>query len=144
MPIEIYVDHTGPMTANVSDNALLLEVLAGADGYDSRQINVKTHPYTKALQGDIKGMKIGLVTEGFVQANAEKDVNAKVRAAAKKYEAVVSKFPEFERVQRARYGLGLCHVAADDYEKAEAKFDKGVLMVRFPKTQPTPDRKSVV
>ena len=35
-----------------------LEVLAGADGYDSRQINVKTHPYTKALQGDIKGMKI--------------------------------------------------------------------------------------
>jgi Asp-tRNA(Asn)/Glu-tRNA(Gln) amidotransferase A subunit family amidase len=28
MPIEIYVDHTGPMTANVSDNALLLEVLA--------------------------------------------------------------------------------------------------------------------
>ena len=49
MPIEIYVDHTGPMTANVADNALLLEVLAGPDGYDSRQVNVKTHPYTKAL-----------------------------------------------------------------------------------------------
>ena len=61
MPIEIYVDHTGPITASVSDNALLLEVLAGPDGYDSRQINVKTHPYTKALQGDIKGMKIGLL-----------------------------------------------------------------------------------
>ena len=82
MPIEIYVDHTGPMTANVSDNALLLEVLAGPDGYDSRQINVKTHPYTKALQGDIKGLKIGLVKEGFAQANAEADVNAKVKAAA--------------------------------------------------------------
>ena len=38
MPIEIYVDHTGPMTANVADNALLLEVLAGPDGYDPRQI----------------------------------------------------------------------------------------------------------
>ena len=50
MPIEIYVDHTGPMTATVADNALLLEVLAGADGYDPRQINVKTHPYTKALK----------------------------------------------------------------------------------------------
>ena len=44
MPIEIYVDHTGPMTANVADNALLLEVLAGPDGYDPRQYNVKTHP----------------------------------------------------------------------------------------------------
>ena len=88
MPIEIYVDHTGPMTATVSDNALLLEVLAGPDGYDSRQINVKTHPYTKALQGDIKGMKIGLVTEGFQQPNAEAAVNAKVKAAAKKLEAL--------------------------------------------------------
>ena len=37
MPIEIYVDHTGPMTANVTDNALLLEVIAGPDGYDPRQ-----------------------------------------------------------------------------------------------------------
>src|SRR5690349_22235057 len=88
MPIEIYVDHTGPMTANVADNALLLEVLAGPDGYDSRQVNVKTHPYTKALQGDIKGLKIGLVTEGFAQANAEKDVNAKVKSAAKKFESL--------------------------------------------------------
>jgi amidase len=88
MPIEIYVDHTGPMTATVSDNALLLEVLAGPDGYDSRQINVKTHPYTKALQGDIKGMKIGLVSEGFAQPNAEAAVNAKVKAAAKTLEAL--------------------------------------------------------
>src|SRR5689334_2637441 len=94
MPIEIYVDHTGPMTANVTDNALLLEVLAGPDGYDSRQINVKTQPYTKALQGDIKGLKIGLVTEGFAQPNAEKDVNAKVKAATKKLEALGAKVGE--------------------------------------------------
>jgi len=52
------------------------------------QINVKTHPYTKALKDDIKGMKIGLVTEGFAQPNAEADVNAKVKAAAKKFEAL--------------------------------------------------------
>ena len=37
MPIEITIDHTGPMTRNVRDNALLLEVLAGADGLDPRQ-----------------------------------------------------------------------------------------------------------
>ena len=39
MPIEIYVDHTGPMTATVADNALMLEVIAGADGYDPRQFS---------------------------------------------------------------------------------------------------------
>src|SRR5438445_2494434 len=37
MPIELTLDHTGPMTRNVRDIALLLEVLAGADGLDPRQ-----------------------------------------------------------------------------------------------------------
>jgi amidase len=82
MPIKIYVDHTGPMTRTVADNALLLEVIAGPDGYDPRQYNVKTHPYTSMLEGGVKGMRIGIVNEGFQQANAEADVNAKVRAAA--------------------------------------------------------------
>jgi tetratricopeptide (TPR) repeat protein len=38
--------------------------------------------------------------------------------AAKKYEAVVARFPEFDRASRAKYGLALCHVAAEDWEKA--------------------------
>jgi amidase len=82
MPIEIYVDHTGPMTRTVADNALLLEVLAGPDGYDPRQYDVKTHPYASMLEGGVKGMRIGIVTEGFQQPNAEADVTAKVREAA--------------------------------------------------------------
>ena len=49
MPIEIFVDHTGPMTANVADNALLLEVIAGDDGYDPRIKAPKVQEYTKAL-----------------------------------------------------------------------------------------------
>ena len=81
MPIEIYVDHTGPITATVADNALLLEVLAGPDGYDPRQYDVKVHPYTKAADGGVKGVKIALLREGFTQPNAEPDVNEKVRAA---------------------------------------------------------------
>jgi amidase len=81
MPIEIYVDHTGPITSTVADNALLLEVLAGPDGYDPRQYDVKVHPYTKAAEGGVKGMKIAVVKEGFSQPNAEAIVNEKVRAA---------------------------------------------------------------
>src|SRR3954464_7723081 len=93
MPIEIYVDHTGPMTRTVADNALLLEVLAGPDGYDPRQYDVKVHPYASMLEGGIAGMKIGIVVEGFAQPNAEPDVNSKVRTAAahlKKLGALVS------------------------------------------------------
>ncbi len=83
MPIEITLDHTGPMTNNVRDNALLLEVLAGEDGLDPRQYNVKTEDYTAALGGDARGLKIGVVKEGFGLANSERDVDAKVRQAAK-------------------------------------------------------------
>ena len=82
MPIEICIDHTGPMTRTVADNALLLEVLAGPDGYDPRQYNVKTHPYASMLEGGVKGVRVGIVTEGFQQPNAGSDVNAKVRDAA--------------------------------------------------------------
>ncbi|MFT0878616.1 amidase [Rhodopseudomonas sp. G2_2311] len=84
MPIEIYVDHTGPMTANVEDNALLLEVLAGDDGYDPRIRAPKVHEYTKALGQGIKGMKIGIVREGFEQPGAEPAVNESVRESAKR------------------------------------------------------------
>ena len=51
-------------------------VLAGPDGYDPRQYNVKTDAYTKALGGDVKGVKIGVVKEGFGHPNSERDVDA--------------------------------------------------------------------
>lgn len=82
MPIEIYCDHTGAMTATVRDNALLLEVIAGADGYDSRQYAPKVHPYTQLLEGGVRGLKIAVVKEGFGHANSEPDVDETVRKAA--------------------------------------------------------------
>src|SRR4029077_6593567 len=64
MPIEITLDHTGPMTRTVRDNALLLEVIAGADGVDPRQYAPKTAEYTQALGGGVNGLRIGVVKEG--------------------------------------------------------------------------------
>ena len=85
MPIEVYVDHTGPMTATVEDNALLLEVLAGDDGYDPRIKAPRVDEYTKALGKGAKGLKIGLLKEGFEQVGAEGAVNESVREAAKRF-----------------------------------------------------------
>ena len=85
MPIEIFVDHTGPMTATVADNALMLEVIAGDDGYDPRIKAPKVKAYTKGLDEGIKGMKIGVVKEGFGLAVSEKTVDAKVMEASKRF-----------------------------------------------------------
>lgn len=104
MPIEIFVDHTGPMTATVSDNALMLEAIAGPDGYDPRQYDVRTAPYTEALGGELAGLKIGVVTEGFGQVGAEEDVNSKVKAAANKLAALGA---TVEEVSIPMHNLGL-------------------------------------
>jgi amidase len=79
---EFCIDHLGPMTATVADNALLLEVLAGHDGYDGRQQELKVHKYTGALGRDVRGMKIGVLREGFDAPQAQKDAMDCVRTAA--------------------------------------------------------------
>ena len=65
MPIETTLDHAGPMTATVEDNALLLEVLAGPDGLDPRQGGAPPKPYREAMGGGVRGIRIGVVQEGF-------------------------------------------------------------------------------
>ena len=103
MPIEITLDHTGPMTRNVADNALLLEVLAGEDGLDPRQYNVKTDAYTKALDGGVKGLKIGVVKEGFGHPNSERDVDAKVKQAAATLRDLGATVSEISRARCMRW-----------------------------------------
>ncbi len=85
MPIESTLDHAGPISANVADNALMLEVLAGPDGLDPRQrLAFEPVAYSKRLAEGAAGLKIGVVREGFGLANSEADVDAKVRAAAQR------------------------------------------------------------
>jgi len=76
------MDHLGPMAKTVFDVALLLEVIAGFDdGLDGRQHQMPNLPkYTEMLTGDLSGIKVALVKEGF--KNTEPDVDEMVRAAA--------------------------------------------------------------
>lgn len=76
------IDHVGPMTSNVADNALMLETLAGDDGIDSRQYSPRVTPYVDALGRGVKGLRVGIMKEGFEHPAGEPDVNDKVRAAA--------------------------------------------------------------
>ncbi len=88
MPIEATIDHAGPMTTTVADNALLLEVIAGEDGLDPRQYNVRVDKYTSALGRGVSGLRIGVVTEGFGWAVSESDSDQKVRQGADRLRAL--------------------------------------------------------
>jgi amidase len=86
-PIEMTLDHAGPMTRTVADCALLLEVLAGRDGLDPRQADIEVAlSYTADLARDSRGLRVGIVTEGFGwEGISEPDVDACVLAAAQRW-----------------------------------------------------------
>jgi amidase len=65
-PIEFTIDHLGPITRTVADAALVLGVIAGADGFDARQVaGVPTVDYVSALGSGAGGLRVGVVAEGF-------------------------------------------------------------------------------
>jgi amidase len=86
-PIELTLDHLGPIASNVSDVALFLAAVAGEDGLDPRQKDVSVGDYEGSLNDDAQGLKIGIVTEGFGWPNlSEEDVDETVRGAANSFE----------------------------------------------------------
>jgi len=89
MPIELTLDHTGPMTATVEDNALLLEVLAGPDGLDPRQYDgAIAKPYREVLARGAAGLRIAVVEEGFGHPQSMPQVDAIVREAAERFKSL--------------------------------------------------------
>ncbi|MBO8170890.1 MAG: amidase [Bacillaceae bacterium] len=82
-PIELTLDHTGPIARSTEDVALLLEVIAGDDGLDPRQSGLEVKPYRQALTGNTENLKIGMVREGFGwEGLSEEDVDQLVKEAA--------------------------------------------------------------
>ncbi|MCK5214675.1 MAG: Asp-tRNA(Asn)/Glu-tRNA(Gln) amidotransferase subunit GatA [Candidatus Omnitrophica bacterium] len=60
------LDQIGPITKDVEDSALLLNILAGFDTKDSTSVNIPVPDYTKALDGNVKNLKIGIPKEFFI------------------------------------------------------------------------------
>ncbi len=59
------LDQIGPMTKDVEDSALLLNIIAGHDENDSTSVKREKIDYTKNLKNSIQGMKIGVPKEFF-------------------------------------------------------------------------------
>jgi amidase len=91
------IDHIGPMATTVEACALMLGVIAGLDdtAIDPRQpskINVPN--YSAVLTGDLKGLKVAVLKEGFETPDAMDSVNRAVRGAIKTLEALGAEVAE--------------------------------------------------
>jgi amidase len=89
-PIELTLDHTGPMAGTVPDVAKLLEAIAGPDGLDPRQAGApQPEPYSTLLSEDISDLRIGVVEQGFGWPQlSEQDVDEAVREAANRFSSL--------------------------------------------------------
>jgi len=81
-PLDPVIDHASVMSATVAETALLLSVVAGYDDYDPRQRRVRIGDYLSDLDAGVRGLRIGLLAEGFGLPGGDPDVDAAVRTAA--------------------------------------------------------------
>ena len=59
------LDHVGPMARTVADTAAMLQVIAGPDPHDQTAATQPVPDYTKALTGNVKGLRLGIPSEHF-------------------------------------------------------------------------------
>lgn len=74
------LDQIGPITRDVKDAAILLNVIAGYDPKDSTSVNCAVPDYEKALERDVRGLKIGIPKEYFIEG-LDADVKDAMTAA---------------------------------------------------------------
>jgi amidase len=88
MPISYALDHCGPMCSSTENLAKLLAVIAGRDEHDPRTAIARTGDYMKALDQGAKGLRIGVLKEGFGHPASDPATDRKVRSAINRFKAL--------------------------------------------------------
>ena len=116
------LDQIGPITKDVRDSAIVLNAIAGHDPRDSTSIAVEPPDYTSALAGDVKGLRVGVPNEYFVEG-MEPGVEQAVRDAIRVLEdlgAVV----EDVSLPHTPYALAVYYIIAPSEASANlARYD---------------------
>ena len=113
------LDQIGPITKDVTDTAMLLNIIAGHDEKDTTSSNIEKKDYTKALKNDVKGLKIGIPKEYF-EAGINSEVKQSVKKAIEEYRQMGAEVEEFS-LPIAEYALATYYIIAD----AEASSNLG-------------------
>jgi aspartyl-tRNA(Asn)/glutamyl-tRNA(Gln) amidotransferase subunit A len=84
MPLAFSLDHVGPLTRTVRDNALMLDAIAGHDPLDPGSANCATGGYTAELGRGVKGLRVGVIRHFYTRdMKADAEMTAGIEAAVK-------------------------------------------------------------
>lgn len=104
------LDQIGPLTKNVTDCARVLNVISGHDPMDATSLNLPVPDYTKEIDKDINGLKIGLPKEYFIkELNGE--IDSAIKDSIKKLEKEGAKFQEIS-LPHTKYALPTYYIIA--------------------------------
>ena len=104
------LDQIGPITKDVEDAAILLNIIAGHDEKDTTSQEHEKVDYTKNLKKDINGLKIGIPKELFGEGINE-EVKQSLQDAIEKYKQLGAKVEEFS-LDIANYALAAYYIIA--------------------------------
>lgn len=104
------LDQVGPITKNVEDAALMLNVLSGNDVKDTTSANLEKIDYTKAIINDVKGKKIG-VLKSFVEEGVSEDVKQSYYNSIKVLEKAGAEIVEID-LENIKYSLPVYYILA--------------------------------
>lgn len=118
------LDQIGPMTRNVTDNALLLEAISGYDKRDSTSLNMEVPKFNANLNGKVAGMKIALPKEYF-QDGVSAEIQEAVRKAAAQFEEMGATVEEVSMPTLA-YGIPAYYIIASSEASSNLQRFDGV------------------
>ena len=104
------LDQIGPITKDVKDSAMLLNLITGHDEKDTTSVNIEKKDYVKALKNDVKGLKIGVPKEYFAEGINE-EVKKSVEAAIEEYKKLGAQVEEIS-LDVAEYALATYYIVA--------------------------------
>ena len=94
-PLSWSLDHVGPMTRTVEDNALVLNALAGHDPQDFYSVDLPLEDFTRDLERTLSGVGVG-VPVSFYTEYVDEEVEAHIREAAAVFDTLGAKIREVE------------------------------------------------
>ncbi|HUE36170.1 MAG TPA: Asp-tRNA(Asn)/Glu-tRNA(Gln) amidotransferase subunit GatA [Candidatus Acidoferrum sp.] len=116
------LDQVGPLTKNVFDAAALLGVLSGHDLRDSTSVPRPVPDYQKALDGNIRGLKLGLPKE-YTVGGLDPEIKSAVDAAVKKFQELGAEIVEIS-LPHTDYAVATYYIIATAEASANlARFD---------------------
>ena len=104
------LDQIGPITKDVRDSAMLLNLIAGHDEKDTTSENIPKKDYTKALKNDVKGLKIGIPKQYYGEG-INPEVKEKLEEAIETYKKLGAIVEEFS-LDIADYALATYYIIA--------------------------------